>query len=98
MEADDQNKIRDAATSCAQKLNIPLDKTMACMKSRLGNDLQHANAVLTEQLNPPHNYVPWVTLNGVHTEDINNEALEDLVGLICNAYKVKIIFKNNNKF
>lgn len=46
-------------------------------------------AVQTESLQPPHQYVPWVTVNGVHTEDIEQQAETDLVKLICQTYKVK---------
>lgn len=45
-------------------------------------------AVQTENLQPPHKYVPWVTVNGIHTEDIENKALDNLVKLICETYKV----------
>ena len=37
-----------------------------------------------------HKYVPWVTVNGIHTEDIQSKAQDDLVGLICSTYKVKL--------
>jgi len=54
----------------------------------LGNKLQHDNAVKTENLQPQHQYVPWVTVNGEHTEHIEQEAERDLVRLICKTYKV----------
>jgi interferon gamma-inducible protein 30 len=60
------------------------------MVSKLGNNLQHEFAVLTGQLDPPHQYVPWIVLNGVHTEKIQDEAETDLVGLICKTYQVII--------
>jgi interferon gamma-inducible protein 30 len=68
------------------------------MNSKLGNQLQHAYAVQTDSLQPKHTYVPWVTVNGIHTEDIENRALENLVKLICQTYKViysKIIYHIN---
>ena len=50
---------------CAKKLGIDYAPIMACTKSKDGNALQHAMAEQTNSLNPPHQYVPWVTLNGV---------------------------------
>lgn len=52
----------------------------------VGNALQHELALQTESLSPAHQYVPWVTVNGVHTEDIQNRAQDDLVKLICETY------------
>lgn len=61
---------------------------MNCTRNPLGNKLQHDNAVKTENLQPQHQYVPWVTVNGEHTEHIEQEAERDLVRLICKTYKV----------
>ena len=45
-------------------------------------------ALKTQALDPPHKYVPWVTLEGVnHTEKIQNQARNDLIELICKTYK-----------
>jgi interferon gamma-inducible protein 30 len=46
------------------------------------------NALKTESLRPAHKYVPWVTVNGQHTEAMEDAALNDLVKLICQTYKV----------
>lgn len=54
----------------------------------MGNQLQHIFAAQTESLQPPHQYVPWITINGVHTEEMEQEAEKDLVGLLCKSYKV----------
>jgi len=84
MESSNQT-VYNSSTICAKQFNVSLDDSIKCMGSRLGNDLQHANAVLT---NAQHQqYVPWVTLNGVHTEDIEKAAESDLVKLICDTYK-----------
>ena len=47
----------------------------------------HAIASKTASLDPKHQYVPWVVLNGKHTEEINNRAARDLLGLICESYE-----------
>lgn len=46
----------------------------------------HQLAVKTGNLVPPHTYVPWITIDGNHTEKLEKEAWEDLVGLTCKLY------------
>lgn len=88
MESNDKDNVHMAASKCAYAYNVSMDLVNKCMTSRLGNDLEHDMAVRTDRLQPPHKYVPWVTLNGVHTEDIERKAETDLIGLICDAYTV----------
>ncbi|XP_034559724.1 gamma-interferon-inducible lysosomal thiol reductase [Notolabrus celidotus] len=78
-----------SAQSCAQLYSPQLswDKVWACVKGDQGNQLMHQNALTTEALNPPHNYVPWITVNGVHTEDLQDKAMASLFTLVCNMYK-----------
>jgi len=54
-----------------------------CSQGSEGNALMHEMGVATEKLSPPHNYVPWVVVNGRHNETIENAALTDLLSLIC---------------
>ncbi len=82
------------ATQCAEKTQLDFSAIDACRNSKLANQLQHRYAVQTENLQPQHQYVPWVTINGVHTEEIEREAERDLVKLICRTYKVILL---NNK-
>lgn len=88
MEANTKDDVHTSATKCAKQFNISMGQIDKCMSSRQGNELEHAMAVKTDALNPPHKYVPWVTLNGEHTEDIEKKAETDLIGLICETYKV----------
>jgi interferon gamma-inducible protein 30 len=46
----------------------------------------HKLAQKTASLNPPHNYVPWIVVNGKHTDEIQHAAQDDLLGLICKLY------------
>jgi len=86
MEAGEQ-KPEESARQCAKKLNVDVDPIITCSQSSLGNQLEHEMALLTEKLNPPHQYVPWITLNGVHTEEIQRAAQSNLLKLICDSYK-----------
>jgi len=79
--------IKTVATRCASKTQIDYNQINACTTSKLGNQIQHAYAVQTDSLQPKHQYVPWVTLNGEHTEEMEDEALNDLVKLVCKTYK-----------
>ena len=44
----------------------------------------------TESLDPPHNYVPWIVVDGQHDDEIQNAAMDNLVGLVCKLYKVTV--------
>ncbi|KAJ8383324.1 hypothetical protein AAFF_G00221840 [Aldrovandia affinis] len=78
-----------AAQLCVE-LNAPSIKwesIMDCVKGDQGNKLMHENAQKTEALNPPHKYVPWVTINGEHTDDLQNKAMSSLFNLVCSLFK-----------
>ena len=77
-----------AANKCAIELNLKIDHVLLCTNKVLGNQLQHQMATQTDILQPKHVYVPWFTLNGIHTEDIQRYALNGLIELICNTYTV----------
>lgn len=78
---------RKAAPSCAQKFDLDYSEIESCASGDLGNKLEHEMALKTDALVPDHTYVPWITLEGVHTEKIQNEAENNLVRLICKTYK-----------
>lgn len=78
---------------CAEKTQVDYSKIDACANSKLGNQLEHLNALKTGSLQPPHKYVPWIVVNGQHTDEIQNEAQTDLVKFVCKTYKVVFIEK-----
>ncbi|KAL8589550.1 hypothetical protein ACOMHN_015936 [Nucella lapillus] len=81
-----QNYPMKAVKVCAGQHGAPLGEIMQCYNSTEGNLLEHQMAQRTDALKPSHQYVPWVVLNGVHTEKINTEATENLLKLICDTY------------
>jgi interferon gamma-inducible protein 30 len=74
------------AKQCAEDLDIDYSPIDACQSGSLGNRLEHEMALKTDALEPKHNYVPWITLNGKHTEKIQDEAEDNLLKLVCEYY------------
>ncbi|XP_022103529.1 gamma-interferon-inducible lysosomal thiol reductase-like [Acanthaster planci] len=75
------------AQECITKFGLNYEQIVDCANGSLGNFLEHEMALKTNALKPPHNYVPWVTLNGVHTDAIQQKAESDLKKLICDTYR-----------
>lgn len=80
---------RDVSIECANMTeNLPFDAIIECAQSKMGNNLLYSSALLTDRLRPVKAYVPWVVIDGVHTDEIQERAEKDLFQLICDSYKV----------
>ena len=75
-----------AAEKCVTDGKMDWNTIDTCSKGKEGNALMHKSAQLTDALQPPHNWVPWITINGVHTDQIQQEAVSDLAKLLCDSY------------
>jgi interferon gamma-inducible protein 30 len=60
-----------------------MDEIKTCAKGSEGLAIQRENADLTDALNPPHNYVPWLVINGKHTDDLQDRAEKNLTQVVC---------------
>lgn len=78
---------QDISIECNNLHQIPIEAIMECAKGKMGENLLYSSALLTDRLNPAKNYVPWIVINGVHTDEIQTRAETDLVKLICDLYK-----------
>lgn len=78
-----------AAQSCVELFSPALSwkEVMECVDGKTGNQIMHQNALKTQALKPPHTYVPWITINGVHTEELQDKAFSALLPLVCGLYK-----------
>lgn len=81
----DASPERDAR-ECAFKTGLDYTQLMHCYDNHQGWKLMHQNAVDTGRLVPAHTYVPWLVVNGQHTEDSQAAAQADLIGYVCQLY------------
>ena len=56
-----------------------------CVESELGNIYEHQMAQKTGE----HLYVPWITVDGVHDVDAENQIIESLIDYVCGDDKTK---------
>ncbi|XP_026389398.1 gamma-interferon-responsive lysosomal thiol protein-like [Papaver somniferum] len=69
--------------SCYSKLGYEEQPINECYNSGLGQQLELGYAKATGALNPPHKYVPWVTVNDVPLYD----DYRSFQTYVCNAYQ-----------
>lgn len=74
-----------AAAKCASSNNIDVSKLKACYAGPEGKKLQAAAAKATNSLNPPHQYTPWVTIDGKN-QNLNSPKWS-LLSAVCSAYQ-----------
>ncbi|XP_072100373.1 gamma-interferon-inducible lysosomal thiol reductase-like [Mobula birostris] len=85
------SNVLSAAPLCLKvyEPNVTWSVIEECVKGDLGNKLMHKNAERTSALSPPHQYVPWILVNGKHTQELEAQAVNSLFNLVCNTYKGK---------
>ncbi|XP_012675625.1 gamma-interferon-inducible lysosomal thiol reductase [Clupea harengus] len=78
-----------AAQSCLQLFapSVRWENISSCVRGPLGRSLIHENAAKTRALNPAHTHVPWVTFNGMYTDELEDQAMSSLFHLVCSLYK-----------
>merc|ERR1712154_316593 len=57
-----------------------------CYTQPMGNKFQHEIATLTAALSPPHQYVPWIVVNGEHTDAIQQSCQTNVLDCVCKEY------------
>jgi interferon gamma-inducible protein 30 len=76
----------DSADKCAKLFEIDTEKLHECANGPQGNLIMHKFATQTDSLKPAHRYVPWLVVNGVHTEEIQEAITSDMLAFVCKNY------------
>ena len=42
---------------------------------------------VTDKLQPAHQYVPWIVVNGAHSQSTENAVQSNMVKYVCSIYK-----------
>lgn len=91
LELSGQAGVKSVASDCASKHGIDFTIVTNCAGSYPdqgsaddGNPLMHSIAVATNNLIPPHQYTPWVVMNGTPLTQAQLDM--SLTNLVCNAY------------
>jgi len=80
----------NAALGCVRDLSkLDYRDVQKCANGAEGNALMHEIAVKTEGLSPSHQYVPWIVVDGIHNDQVQEEAQENLLNYVCKTYKVR---------
>lgn len=77
----------DRSQECVEAGGIPWETINTCWKGTTGNQLMYLAGVATHGLDPEMNWVPWIVVNGVHTDEIQQAATDDLMTLVCSTYQ-----------
>ena len=75
------------ANYCAGVNQMDYNTIMQCVLGNQGDEVEHEMAVKTNSLSPPHQYVPWFTMNGQHDDSIQDGLSSNMLAYVCNAYQ-----------
>ena len=83
------NPVYNADNCTRTHSDLPYLDVHVCAYGKKGKALMHKNAMETAALNPPHKFVPWVTVDGKADHQIEVDAEQNLLAVVCNFYKGK---------
>jgi len=78
-----------AGDKCAKEVGFDPHLFQGCFigKQKEGLELLYQYGLKTAKLVPPHEFVPWVLIDGKYDKREMNEALDDLMMVLCRHIK-----------
>ncbi|KAJ8939585.1 hypothetical protein NQ314_011082 [Rhamnusium bicolor] len=77
------------ARKCAQKVSLSWKTIKACARGSGGDELFAHFGDITNNLDPPLEYVPHILFNGVHNETLEDSARENFLKTVCTLFEQK---------
>ena len=75
-----------AGPACAASLGLPYSELDACVTGSAGQQYLLAMGQKTESLQPKLSFVPWININGAHSDEKQEEALFNLKSVVCSSF------------
>ena len=75
-----------AGPSCAASLGLVYDLIESCVNGREGQRYLLEMGQRTESLQPKATFVPWININGGHSDEKQAAALHNLTSVVCSAF------------
>jgi len=85
VEASDEPQ--NAGENCSMEIGLDWERIGSCYYSEESNTYLHQFGLETQALVPALSYVPWIVVDGVHTDHLNTAAQEHLFDLVCGLYQ-----------
>jgi len=79
----EENPTEVQANKCAVQTMLDINLINQCVTSKQGNQYQY----IVGRKTPAHSFIPWIQINGEGKNLINEQAIDDLKGLICRTYQ-----------
>ena len=80
------NQIEQIVNECSNGI-VSGRKVLECANSSFGNRLFYSMGAYTSNMRPRMNYVPWLVVNGVYSDQVQYEAEHNLVSYLCRKFK-----------
>ncbi|XP_047478942.1 gamma-interferon-inducible lysosomal thiol reductase-like [Penaeus chinensis] len=72
---------------CAERVEVEWQPIDNCSQSVEGEQLLHEAGLEQGLLDPRPDWMPWIILNDVFTQENQHDAQEDLIDLVCRSYQ-----------
>ena len=72
---------------CLKEVGADWRAIYKCYYGNEGNRLQHEVGKIQNSLRPPKKFVPWILVDGYHSDDWYEHIKHDMLSFVCKVYK-----------